>query len=324
MCIRDSPSWRPWHPCSGNGAGSDRSDTSGTCTGCIWITRHSRCSAQFARRLCTACTTWSGSSGWFCVELPGSSSGSPPKEKTMSEDLDQLAKSLKLAKIRSILPRELDRAVTQGTDCGEFLSRLLREEFHYRQERSIEYRIKLARMPERWSIDTFPFAKQPGVKAATIKGLARLDFIAQGTNLVFIGPTGVGKTGLASAILLKAIQNGYKGLFFKAQDLFDDMYASLADRGTRKLVDRLARVDLLLVDELGFLNLKSEQTNIFFKLMEERYNKKSTIITTNMPYDDWYNFLGNKHMVGALLDRLRHRCQTITIDGPSLRAPTES
>lgn len=178
----------------------------------------------------------------------------------MSEDLDQLAKSLKLAKIRSILPREMERAVQQGTDCGEFLSRLLREEFHYRQERSIEYRIKLARIPERWSIDTFPFAKQPGVKAATIKGLARLDFIAQGTNLVFIGPTGVGKTGLASAILLKAIQNGYKGLFVKAQDLFDEMYASLADRGTRKLVDRLARVDLLLVDELGFLNLKPEQT----------------------------------------------------------------
>jgi len=241
----------------------------------------------------------------------------------MSEDLDQLAKNLKLKKIRTILPRELERAVKQGTDCGEFLSRLLREEFLYRQERSIEYRIKLARMPERWSVDTFPFAKQPGVKASVIKGLARLDFIAQGTNLVFIGPAGVGKTGLASAILLKAIQNGYRGLFVKAQDLFDEMYASLADRGTRKLIDRLARVDLLLVDELGYLNLKPEQTNIFFKLMEERYNKKSTIITTNLLYEDWYSFLGNKHMVEALLDRLRHRCQTITIDGPSLRAPTE-
>jgi len=74
---------------------------------------------------------------------------------------------------------------------------------------------------------------------------------------------------------------------------------------------------------IGFLNLKPEQTNIFFKLMEERYNKKSTIITTNLPYEDWNGFLGNKHMVGALLDRLRHRCHTITIDGPSLRAPTE-
>ena len=241
----------------------------------------------------------------------------------MSEDLDQLAQNLKLAKIRKILPQELNRAVKQETDCGEFLSRLLRAEYHYRQERSIEYQIKLARIPERWSIETFPFAKQPGVKAATIKGLANLDFIAQRENLVFIGSTGVGKTGLASAILLRAIQNGHKGLFIKAQDLFDDMYASLADRGTRKLIDRLARVKLLLIDELGFLNLKPEQTNIFFKLMDERYNKNPTIITSNMPYDDWYSFLGNKQMVGALLDRLRHRCQTIKIEGPSLRAPSE-
>jgi DNA replication protein DnaC len=80
-------------------------------------------------------------------------------------------------------------------------------------------------------------------------------------------------------------------------------------------------IDVLLVDEMGYLNLRPEQTNIFFKLMEERYNRKSTILTTNLEYDDWYEFLGNKHMVGALLSRLRHRCHTIRIDGPSLREP---
>ena len=81
------------------------------------------------------------------------------------------------------------------------------------------------------------------------------------------------------------------------------------------------RVDLLLIDEMGYLNLQPEQSNIFFKLMEERYGKKATIITTNLAYDDWYGFLGQKEMVGALLDRLRHRCHTIKIDGHSLRAP---
>jgi DNA replication protein DnaC len=131
----------------------------------------------------------------------------------------------------------------------------------------------------------------------------------------------VGKTGLASAILLRALENGYRGLFVKAQDLFDDMYASLADRSTRRLVDRLSRVDLLLIDEMGYLNLRPEQSNIFFKLMEERYGHRSTIITTNLDYDLWYDFLGQKEMVKALLDRLRHRCHTVTIDGPSLRTP---
>ena len=133
------------------------------------------------------------------------------------------------------------------------------------------------------------------------------------------GPTGVGKTGLACGLLLKALQNGYRCQFVRAQDLFDEMYASLADRSTRQLLNRLARLDVLLIDELGYLNLKPEQTNAFFKLMDERYHKKTTIITTNLDYDHWYGFLGNKDLVGALLDRLRHRCHTIRIDGPSLR-----
>lgn len=99
------------------------------------------------------------------------------------------------------------------------------------------------------------------------------------------------------------------------------MYASLADRSTRKLLNRLARLDVLAIDEAGYLNVKPEQANTFFKLMEERYSRHSTIITTNLDYDDWPNFLGNKLMVEALLSRLRHHCHTVKIDGPSLRDP---
>ena len=131
----------------------------------------------------------------------------------------------------------------------------------------------------------------------------------------------MGKTGLASGILLKALQNGHRGLFVRAQDLFDEMYASLADRSSRKLVNRLARVSLLAIDELGYLNVKPEQANVFFKLMEERYRRKATIITTNLAYEEWHNFLGNRLMTEALLGRLRHFCTTVRIDGPSLREP---
>ena len=96
------------------------------------------------------------------------------------------------------------------------------------------------------------------------------------------GKPAVGKTGLACGLLLKALENGYRCQFIQAQDLFDEMYASLADRSTRQLLNRLARLDVLLIDEFGYLNLKPEQSNIFFKLMEERYRQHSTIITTNL------------------------------------------
>jgi DNA replication protein DnaC len=99
------------------------------------------------------------------------------------------------------------------------------------------------------------------------------------------------------------------------------MYASLADRSSRQLLNRLSRLDVLLVDELGYLTLKPEQSNIFFKLMEERYHRHATIITTNLSYSEWGNFLGNPTMVDALLSRVRHYCHTIRIDGPSLREP---
>lgn len=239
----------------------------------------------------------------------------------MDDDLEQLLKNLKLKKILEILASELAWAEQEGPSYRSFLARLLRQEYHAQQDRFLEFRIRRARLPERWSLETFPWDRQPGVQKAVIEQLAELDFLADARNVVFVGGTGVGKTGLASAILLRALHKGHRGLFIKAQDLFEDMYRSLADYSSRKLLDRLARLDLLVIDEMGYLNLRPEQSNIFFKLMEERYGRKATIITTNLDYDEWYAFLGQKDMVGALLDRLRHRCHTVRIDGPSLRTP---
>lgn len=239
----------------------------------------------------------------------------------MTDELDHLTRALHLKRLAALLPAELDRAAREEPSYADFLARLLRQEFLYRQDRSLANRIRKARLPECWSLDTFPFDRQPGVRPAVIRQLAELDWIGRAENLVFIGPTGVGKTGLASALLLKALQNGHRGLFIHAQDLFDELYTSLADRSTRKLLNHLARIDVLLIDEMGYLNLRPEQTNSFFKLMEERYARRPTVLTTNLEYESWYDFLGNKDLVGALLDRLRHRCHTLRIDGPSLRTP---
>jgi DNA replication protein DnaC len=239
----------------------------------------------------------------------------------MSEDLQQLLKNLRLRKMAEIIETELEAARKKSPSYTEFFARLLRAEWLDQQQRRVQSRIQQARLPDLWTLESFPFKNQPGVSRRQIRELAELEFIPKAENIVLIGNTGVGKTGLASGLLLKALQNGYRGLFIRAQDLFDDMYASIADRSSRKLVQRLARVDVLLVDEMGYLNLRPEQTNIFFKLMEERYRRKATIITTNLEYDQWQAFLGNKELVTAMLSRLRHQCHTIRIDGPSLREP---
>jgi DNA replication protein DnaC len=239
----------------------------------------------------------------------------------MTEELEQLLKNLKLRRILDVYEEQSRAAEKEQVSYTDFVTRLMRAQWHSRLETALEWRILRAKLPERWTLETFPYARQPGVNRKQIRTFAELDFVAQHENLVFIGDTGRGKTGLACGILLKALENGYRCQFIKAQDLFDEMYASVADRSTRQLVKRLARLDVLLIDEFGYLNLKPEQSNIFFKLMEERYHRRSTIITTNLKYEEWQNFLGNQQMVDALLSRVRHYCHTVHIKGPSLRDP---
>ena len=166
----------------------------------------------------------------------------------MNDDLQQLFSSLRLSKMAELYDAEASKADKACEPFAKLLARLLRAEWHHRQETALAWRIKKAKLPEQWTLESFPFKKQPGVSQRQIRTLAELDFIGRAENIVFIGPTAVGKSGLATGILLKALQNGHRGIFVPAQDLFDQMYASLADRSTRKLLNYLARVDLLVID----------------------------------------------------------------------------
>jgi len=240
----------------------------------------------------------------------------------MNEKLHQLLAQLRLKGIAGTLDRELQKAEKEAAPVSEVLHHLLIEEQAYRQNQSLLYRLKRARIPWDWTLKTFPFDKQTGVNKAQIQQLSGLTFVERKENIVFIGNPGTGKSGLAIGLLRQALLSGYRGRFYHAQDLLDELYASLADRSTPKLIQRLCRYDVLLIDELGYLTLKPEQINAFFKLMGERYGKKSSIITTNLDYPEWYDLFQRKTLVDALLDRLKHHCITIRINGPSLRVPS--
>ena len=240
---------------------------------------------------------------------------------TTREALHALLHELNFKGMARVLDAELDRAERDAVPAAELVQRLLAEQAAFQRERSMVNRVARAHLPWQWTIDTFPFAQQSGVNKAQILGLAGLDFVRRAENLVLIGGTGTGKTGIAMGLLRQACVNGWRGRFYNAQTLLDELYASLADRTTTRLLQSLSRMQPLVVDELGYLNLKTEQANAFFRLMDQRYGRVSTIITTNLDYPRWYELFDNKQMVDALLDRLQHHCITIRIEGPSLRAP---
>src|ERR1700732_3646949 len=187
--------------------------------------------------------------------------------RTMTEELEQLLKNLKLRRILEIYDEQLRAADKGDISYSEFLTRLVRAQWQAKQEGALEWRIRRANLPERGTLGKFPFPRQPGVNRKQIRGFAELEFIAKAENIVLVGKTGVGKAGLACGLMLKALENGYRCQFIRAQDLFAEMYASLADRSSRQLVKRLARLDILYIDELGYLNLKTEPKNILLKIM---------------------------------------------------------
>ena len=240
----------------------------------------------------------------------------------MIEDIHTCLEALKLRKMREIAEAELKAAQAKKSSYSAFLLGLLRQEHEDKRQRAIQNRIRQATLPERWTLETYPFNIQTCISKKQHQELAELDFLARGENIVWMGGTGVGKTGLATSILLKALYAGRSGKLIKAQDLFDEFSASVADRSTQALLKRLAHLDVLLIDELGYVTPQPGQINHFFRLVESRYDKRPTLITTNLGYREWPKFLGNGPMAGALLRRLLHKCHTITFPkGVNLSKP---
>lgn len=242
----------------------------------------------------------------------------------MIDEIHKLLEALKLRHTRQTIDDALKQAQKKGPGYSAFLLNLLRQEHQDKRNRLIANRIKSSGLKEYWTLETFPWHLQPCLAKSRreIMELAELDFIDRGESVVFSGKPAVGKSGLASGIVMKALLAGKTAMARSAQELFEELGASLADRSARLLLKRLSRQDVLLVEEFGYVSApRQEQVNNFFRLMDSRCNRKSTIITTNMGFPEWGKFLANGSLTAALISRLLQTCHVFAFppDAVNLR-----
>lgn len=190
-----------------------------------------------------------------------------------------------------------------------FLSRIVENEYQRKTEKARLARLKRAGIPELLVMQTFPFAKQPRLKKRLVLELYdSLRFVEEKQDLVFIGPAGCGKTGLATSFLVHAVNQGLRGLFVDFSDLLNNLYRARGDYSESRLLKKYSAYDVLLVDELGYISAKKDQASLFFDLMRRRHRRSTTIITTQMGFDEWGDFLRDPHLTAALLDRITVNC----------------
>jgi DNA replication protein DnaC len=243
-----------------------------------------------------------------------------PKE-TLTR-IRQHLETLKLLGIQKVLDQELAQAAQQALPPTELLERLLALEAKARIERRIERRIKESRLPERKLLADFDFTFQTGVDKAQVLEIAKLDFVGRKQGLVIAGNSGTGKSHLAKALLLLGCQHLYRCRYTTAADMLTELMASRADLSFHQKLKQYTAPEILLIDELGFDRLEqqdSKNASLFFKVIDGRYCKGSTRLTTNIDFKDLGDYLGDPVVTTAIVDRLVHHSILLHIQGPSWR-----
>ena len=202
---------------------------------------------------------------------------------------------------------------------------MIDEEYSRKQGTALISRIKRAHIPELWQMETFPFEKQPKLSRRKIMAaFDSFDYILSKKNMVWMGPTGCGKTGLATSFLMRALEKNYTGLFIAFPDLVHKLYQAAADHSEQDVLKPYVQCDCLVIDEIGYIEVEPAQVGLFFELMHRRHKRASTLITTNLGFPEWSSFLKNKHLTAALIDRITENCDVFNLSGcVSLRHATK-
>lgn len=236
---------------------------------------------------------------------------------------DPLIKSMKRLNLVWMLENhqhELTEAARCDRSHHELLQRLLCGEAEAACARSIERRLRLARLPARRTLDTFDWDWPEVINREQIRHLFTLSFLRENKNVVFIANVGLGKTHLASALAVEACNREHSVLFSPAVDIINTLIEAGDQQRFRRAMRRYASPDLLVIDELGYLPVDRTGAQVLFQVLGERYEKGSTVITTNRPYKEWAKtFAGDSTLASAVLDRVVHHCETIVIRGRSYR-----
>ncbi len=238
------------------------------------------------------------------------------RKKGLPSVLDELRRNLEKLKLKA-MARHLDEALEQATSLEQgyiaFIAGLVEREVLARSEASTKRRTGTAKFPAVKTFDTFDWTFQKGLNVQLVKDLQSLHFIDQGRPVLLLGKPGTGKTHMSIAYGLLAVSRGYSVRFFKAPVLLALLYASLADGTTDRLIGRLARVDLLIIDDLRHVPAKPEYATLLFDLIEARHLKRPTMVSSNLSVQEWGHVLGNPALIASLVDRLMERAHVINI-----------
>ena len=235
----------------------------------------------------------------------------------MDEDHEKLTKMLKYIGLKGLLSnweRHLEMARKGNFSHARLLRYIIEEEYKIKKENSRKMRLSRAKIPEKLVIETFPFDKQPKLNKKKVLNLYdSFDYMGKRQNIIWIGPTGTGKTGLATSFLIQAIDRGYNGRFIMFPELIEILYKSVGDHSEAKVTKTFSSYDCLLIDELGYVEVEPVQVGLFFDLMQKRHKKKTTLITSNLGFGQWTSFLKNEHLTAALIDRLTENSYVINM-----------